>query len=250
MFEIEEGAAPPRGAIGDLAARALQALEAGKRAEAPSELCRRVLAVSPENTTALHVQACLCELEGKHGEALQLQLKVLDIEPNLRPYRFWMMERVAAQGLLQSFLVQLGELKARWPRERRMDSLAARVLLALGRPAEAAKLELSAGGTAEAALAEQVVREAKACAEARRELATARDATLSERAGEALAALRRAHGLYAKGLVVALNLGAALLRAADWRGAYDVLAPVAAIAPSWIQAQCLGSMAFALASRQ
>ena len=204
--------------------------------------------------------AHVTDLEGDSILALKLDRKALEIEPNIRPYWFGQLTRLAAVGMLQSFLTLFGDLNERWPRERRMNSIAAAVFLRSAALEDAADLDLcplrsrdqpedSARRDDEnlAELVDQIEREQKAHSRASAELRLAREATRSKRDDQALAALRRAYEFYPKDPSVALNLAFAMLRDEAWSDAYDLLVSMPAVLPPETYMQRLGSMAFASA---
>lgn len=259
VFEMEEQPAPESDELADLEVRAEGTSEASWLMEA-DERCQKVLAINSDHTQALHLLAHVAYQRGDKDAAMGLRQRALEVEPNVRPYWFGLLTQLAADGMLQSFLNVFYELIERWPREGRMNILAARVLLALGRPDEAGGLDLrpirfrdqsddSAGREDEEriGLVRQIKREQKAHSRAVTELVTARKETQAKRDEQAIEALRRAYGHYPNNPGVVLNLAFASLRQEAWSDAYDLFQSVPAVFVSEIYVQYLGSMAFATA---
>lgn len=261
VFEMEEQPDPESDELADLEAAAKSAAPEASWLTEADERCRKALAVNPDHTQALHLFAHVISLRtGDREEALKLRQKALEVEPNVRPYWFGMLTHLAAAGMLQSFLTVFTELNERWPREGRMNSLAARVFLAQGRPEHAGSLDLRPIRSRDesedskrrddeerAELIRQIKREQKAHSRAKAELLLAREATVSKRDDQAMGALRHAYEHYSKDPSVALNLAFATLRREAWSDAYDLLASAPAVLSSEIYVQRLGSMAFASA---
>jgi tetratricopeptide (TPR) repeat protein len=259
VFEMEEQPSPESDELADLEATAEGTPRASWFTEA-DERCREVLAVNPDHTQALHLLAHVAYQKDDRDTAMGLRRRALEVESNVRPYWFGLLTQLAADGMLQSFLKVFSDLTERWPREGRMNVLAARVLLALGRPEEAGELNLrpirSRNQSDDSArredeertgLACQIEREQKAHSRAVSELILAKKETLSKRDEQALEALRRAYQHYPNDARVALNLAFANLRQEAWSDAYDLLRSVPAVLVSEIYVQHLGSMAFASA---
>jgi tetratricopeptide (TPR) repeat protein len=222
-FEIHEAASCERDPQNSLRERAWAEYKDGELASAQS-ICREIMEANPYHTDALHLLAQIAVDEDHLDDAIGYGDQILDIEPNLRPYRITLMQSLAIHGSLWRFQELYGELKQKWPGEKICNPLAAEVLLALGHPEEAAKLEMLPSAKRDSL-------QAKIAAE----LSLARRAkTLETNAYELLTSdpdrvlpiLKDAHDIYNKDSLISINYGLALQRAGRWFEAYDLLIDV------------------------
>lgn len=102
--------------------------------------CQTILDENEDHTEALMLKARVAARQDNLDDAIEMAFGVLSIEPNHRVYRFFLLEWLAAVGYAPIFLGLWEDLKARWPGERRIDHLAAEVLMAVGRVADAQNL--------------------------------------------------------------------------------------------------------------
>jgi len=204
---------------------------------------QQLLALAPDHTKALQYLALVLAQRGDLAGAITVGQKILSVEPNLRPYRFNLMEWAARLGLFESFGKMLAELKNKWPGERRADALAAEVALARGRPEQAEDLYLGESGD----LRRRVTAEAAAATRAEASLARAVEALTADRHDEVLQHCAAAYTEYPKSPVVAVNYGLALLRSGDWRHGYEVLSSVVSAAPPLFKGDALAAIAVCLA---
>lgn len=204
-----------------------------------AQKCQEILGLSPQHTDALQFSAIVLARQGDLTGAIELGRKIVTIEPNIRPYRFTLMEWVANTGAFELFGALLGELKEKWPGERRIDDLAAEVALARGRPEDAQELYLKDSTE----LKRRVTTEATALARAKTFLPRAIEALKAGRSDETLRYLASAYAEYSKNPVIAINYGLALLRLEDWQRSYDVLESVISAAPRPLRDGALAAMA-------
>jgi len=188
---------------------------------AARNICTAILEANRYHTEALHLLARITADEGRLDDAIELGDQTLSIEPNARPYRFTLMESLARRGYLRRFQALYKELKEKWPGEKACSPLAAEVLLALGRPEEASRLEILPSAT-KASLQEKIADEVSL---ARRAKALESDAygLLKTDPDRVLQVLQNAHDLYSKDTFISINYGLALQRAGRWPEAYDLL---------------------------
>jgi tetratricopeptide (TPR) repeat protein len=241
-FELDEAAtleSDPHHALIEQVRRAYDSGDPGS-AEGTS---RQLLALAPDHTEALHYLALALAQRGDLAGAITVGRKILSVEPNIRPYRFNLMEWAAGLGLFESFGTMLAELKNKWPGERRADALAAEVALARGRPEQAQDLYLVESSD----LRRRVTAEAAAATRAETSLARAAWALAAGRPDEVLRHCAAAYAEYPKSPVVAVNYGLALLRSHDWQHGYEALSSVVSAAPPLFKSDALAAIAVCLA---
>lgn len=237
-FELDEAATLEADPYHVLMTKVRMAYEEGDLAVV-TETCQEILVSSPQHTDALQFTARVRAEQGDLEGAIELGMNILAIEPNVRPYRFTLMEWSARAGLLDLFEGLFAEFKQKWPGEVRADDLAAEVALARGRP-EAAQ-GFSLGNSAE--LRERVAAETAAAKKASAFLSKAAAALQRDKHDKVINYLSQAYAVYPKNPIVAINYGLALLRSADWEGSYGVLGSAIAVAPGPLRSSVLAAMA-------
>lgn len=244
-FELDEAATKEGGRAGELMTQAHEAFSIDDD-DTAEDLCRQVLAANSDHTEALYLIARLAARRGDFDGAIATGLHILSIEPNIRPYRFTLMEWAAEAGQLNMFLSLLEEMETKWPGEHRINDLAARVLLAVGKPDDAIRLKIPRSVETDN-LIRQIALENSAKVAGREEMAKARSKLMKDRDEEVMRHLQRAYRHYPKDLYVVANLGFTLLRNGDWNAAYDLIGGVVTVMPPDLRDTCLANMAFALA---
>jgi tetratricopeptide (TPR) repeat protein len=246
-FELDEAATDEVGATGELMKQAIAQSEQGADDEAEA-LYNKVLAANPFHTEALSFLAMIYARKGDTATAVSQGLKIVSIEPNIRPYRVNLMTWCAELGYVSMFLPLLNQWQQKWPGDYRINPLAARVLIAVGRPDEASLLKISASDT-DPDLSERIRQETAALDEARQYLAAAYFAFERDSADEVLMNLKQAYSCYDKNPIVGINYALALSRTGKWQEAHSILSRFALAVERELREVCLVNMAFALARR-
>jgi tetratricopeptide (TPR) repeat protein len=132
VFEVDEAATEEAGETGAAMERARKLWE--PQPSDALDILAGLIAANGSHTEALHCMARIYAALGDVNRALELEAKVLAIEPNIRPYKFMFMEWAGCIGLLNGLLSEFHNLQLKWPNDHRADELAVLAYLALGQP--------------------------------------------------------------------------------------------------------------------
>jgi tetratricopeptide (TPR) repeat protein len=243
VFEVDEGASEGAGESGAAMERASNLWE--QHPSSALDIIAGVLEANGSHTEALHLMARINAACGDVQRALELEIEVLGIEPNVRPYKFMFMEWAGRTGLIKGLLSQFDNLKLKWPNDHTTDGLAVRAYLALGQPERSREVLDKSVPELQGELGPSVQSALHAKRTAMRKMNGALTAFQAHDLESSLRALERAHSIYPEYPFVRANFGLAKFRAGNWDQAANALVLAAQVVPIAWKAQCFASAAFA-----
>ncbi len=207
----------------------------------------QVLQMNAFHTVALHNLAYAQAQLGDVDSAFISEWRVLEIEPNWRPYQAAYIRYAASNGQPRAAITQFEATKAQFAYHRSDDELAINLYLASGRPEKAQDLLESSilDRARHDALRERVASDLIAKGQATKIVKQAKEYILLDKLIGVLELLEKAYSTYNRDPFNAINLGFALLREGDYQRAKKLLLSTISIVPINVVTLCLANAAFA-----
>jgi tetratricopeptide (TPR) repeat protein len=243
VFEVDEAATEETGESGAAMERARKLWE--QQPSGALDILAGLIEANGSHTEALHCMARIYAASGDMDRAVDLEAKILAIEPNIRPYKFMFMEWAGRIGLFKGLLWQFHNLQLKWPNDRRADDLAVLAYLALGQPEQSREVLDKSVQELQKDLGPKVKSALRAKRKATRNMNDALAAFKANDPEFSLRALERAHSTYPEYPFVRANFGLAKYRGGDWDQAVSELMLAALAVPNEWRSQCYASAAFA-----